>query len=252
MNHQRNKNIRFYARKMMTGNYPIAIGAFLAVNLISLTASFIATYICNSINPMFSMMFKARENTVFFVTSLFLNFILSLLLYLISVGSIRIYLTILSGKKATMGMLFYGFFHQPDKILTANLPITVISLICSIPSTILSCLPKDALLTGNKTVQILFLFHLISYVILLFASLPLFLTNYLLADDCPKSAKEIIFTSIAMMKGNKWRLFCLALSFLGWILLGSLTCGIGLLWITPYLEASFVAFYSDLKGDFLF
>ena len=62
------------------------------------------------------------------------------------------------------------------------------------------------------------------------------------------SAKEILTTSFQMMKGNKWRMFCMTMSFVGWILLASLSCGIGMLWVTPYMEASLAAFYKELKG----
>ena len=51
-----------------------------------------------------------------------------------------------------------------------------------------------------------------------------------------------------LMRGNKWRLFCLQLSFLGWLLLGCLTLGIGLLWVYPYQSAAEAAFYLEITG----
>jgi uncharacterized membrane protein len=51
------------------------------------------------------------------------------------------------------------------------------------------------------------------------------------------------------MKGNKWRYFLLALSFLGWILLGILSLGIGFFWIIPYIETTTAAFYYDIKAQ---
>jgi uncharacterized membrane protein len=59
---------------------------------------------------------------------------------------------------------------------------------------------------------------------------------------------EAIDQSKAMMKGNKWKLFCLGWRFFGWILLGILTCGIGLLWVLPYLQTSMARFYEDVRG----
>jgi uncharacterized membrane protein len=50
-----------------------------------------------------------------------------------------------------------------------------------------------------------------------------------------------------MMKGNKWKLFCLDLSFLGWALLCFVTMGIASLWINPYTEASRAAFYREVS-----
>ena len=53
-----------------------------------------------------------------------------------------------------------------------------------------------------------------------------------------------------MMRGHKWRLFCLQISFIGWAILAGLTCGIGVLWLTPYTEASTAIFYLELAGDY--
>lgn len=62
------------------------------------------------------------------------------------------------------------------------------------------------------------------------------------------SALDCITESKELMKGHKSRLFILDLSFLGWVLVGFLTLGIGFLWITPYTTATRTAFYNDLVG----
>ncbi|MBM6615167.1 DUF975 family protein [Desemzia sp. RIT804] len=63
------------------------------------------------------------------------------------------------------------------------------------------------------------------------------------------SALDCITESKELMQGHKMRFFLLGLSFLGWILIGVLTLGIGFLWITPYMVATNTAFYHDLVGD---
>ena len=59
----------------------------------------------------------------------------------------------------------------------------------------------------------------------------------------------MLLRSQELMKGNKWRYFLLALSFLGWILLGILSLGIGFFWIIPYIETTTAAFYYDIKAQ---
>jgi uncharacterized membrane protein len=51
-----------------------------------------------------------------------------------------------------------------------------------------------------------------------------------------------------MMHGNKWRLFCLELSFIGWGILCLLTCGIGFLWLSPYMFQAEAAMYHEISG----
>ena len=58
---------------------------------------------------------------------------------------------------------------------------------------------------------------------------------------------ELIDRSMQMMDGFKWKKFCLGWRFFGWILLAILTCGIGMLWLTPYMAAANAHFYDDLR-----
>ena len=48
------------------------------------------------------------------------------------------------------------------------------------------------------------------------------------------------------MRGNRGNLFLLELSFIGWIFLGFLTLGIGLIWVVPYLQVTVACFYDEL------
>lgn len=74
------------------------------------------------------------------------------------------------------------------------------------------------------------------------------MTNYILAEHPELTAGEAIKQSKAMMTGNRWRMFCLRFSFIGWSLLCSLTLGIGNLWLVPYKQAAEAAFYRDISG----
>lgn len=71
-----------------------------------------------------------------------------------------------------------------------------------------------------------------------------------IAEDHPEySVSQAISESCRMMKGHKFDLFYLYLSFIGWFLLSILSCGIGLLWLQPYVENAVAAFYNDLKAQ---
>lgn len=72
------------------------------------------------------------------------------------------------------------------------------------------------------------------------------LTPYLAHDHKELSIKECMKMSKQLMKGHKWQLFCLQISFIGWALLGMLTCGIGMLWVQPYQYVATAAFYEDV------
>ena len=74
------------------------------------------------------------------------------------------------------------------------------------------------------------------------------LAPYLMAENPNLGIREAVNMSKELMAGNKWRLFCLDLSFIGWRILRVLTCGIGDLWLSPYIYAANAAFYVDRTG----
>lgn len=72
---------------------------------------------------------------------------------------------------------------------------------------------------------------------------------YIMAEDPSIGIMEAIERSKQMMLGNKWRLFCLDFSFIGWAILCIFTCGIGYLWLLPYMYAATTVFYLELSGQ---
>ena len=70
------------------------------------------------------------------------------------------------------------------------------------------------------------------------------------ANDNPElSAMDAIRKSRELMNGHKWDLFVLDLSFIGWIFLCLITCGIGFLFLAPYIRMAHVEFYRELTDQ---
>ena len=70
---------------------------------------------------------------------------------------------------------------------------------------------------------------------------------YLLAENPNLSVSEAFSLSKQLTTGQKMDLFVLDLSFLGWIILGLICCGIGILFVLPYPEATRAEVYLKLK-----
>ena len=73
---------------------------------------------------------------------------------------------------------------------------------------------------------------------------------YILAENPNLSTKEALDLSKKMMYGNKGRLFCLQISFIGWMILCALTLGIGYIFLAPYQKASEAYFYKDISTNY--
>ena len=76
------------------------------------------------------------------------------------------------------------------------------------------------------------------------------MTPYILVDYPELSANQAINLSRKMMKGHKFDLFFLHLSFIGWGILTLFTAGVGMLWLMPYMMTAQAAFYQDIKADY--
>lgn len=81
------------------------------------------------------------------------------------------------------------------------------------------------------------------------AELSYSMSCYVLSDNPNISASEARKKSIELMKGNRWKLFCLRFSFIGWILLSVLTFGILFIWVVPYMKLSETEFYKHISGQ---
>lgn len=75
------------------------------------------------------------------------------------------------------------------------------------------------------------------------------MSGFIMTENPEISSKEAMEVSMKMMDGNKWRLFCLQLSFIGWYLLGALACGIGIFFVQPYVNAAIAGFYDDVSRN---
>ncbi|HBE02280.1 MAG: hypothetical protein A2096_06795 [Spirochaetes bacterium GWF1_41_5] len=71
---------------------------------------------------------------------------------------------------------------------------------------------------------------------------------YILSEDRSIAPLAALKKSKQMMNGYKKKLFYLGCRFFGWALLCLCTCGIGFLWLAPYINLTLANFYNDLKN----
>lgn len=74
---------------------------------------------------------------------------------------------------------------------------------------------------------------------------------YILSDNPNIGYKRALRLSMDMTYGYKFQIFVLQLSFLGWFLLGLICCGVGVLFVTPYYEATMAEMYITIRDKAL-
>lgn len=70
---------------------------------------------------------------------------------------------------------------------------------------------------------------------------------FIMADYPGVGAVEAMRNSRHLMRGHKWKLFCLDFSFIGWMLLGTLLFGIGIVFVLPYFHTARALYYNDIS-----
>lgn len=94
-----------------------------------------------------------------------------------------------------------------------------------------------------------FLWSLLLIIPGIVASYSYSMTYFIMLDNPKMRSSDAIKKSKEMMKGHKMELFCLDLTFIGWILLSVLTLGIGMLWVSAYMTTARARFYEAISGS---
>lgn len=74
-----------------------------------------------------------------------------------------------------------------------------------------------------------------------------FMIPYILAENPNILTQRAFEISMRATEGEKWEMFVLDLSFIGWMLLGALCCSIGQIFVMPYLVATRAELYGALR-----
>lgn len=225
------------AREHLLGHYGTVIGAFMIMTAILGTVS-IAVGLIADLSTIFG--------TVVYYAIMFL---VSVLTGLFSSGNAYLYLKLICGRPVSVGDLFYGFQLAPDKAITMQAWITLISYVANLPQYILSSMFLSNISHPDKMMSLMLPYALsliLSGAVSVMLSL-IYAQAYFLLHDFPQyTAKELLQKSRRLMVHHKGRLFYLYVSFLPLVLLGLLSWGLALLWVIPYMAATEAEFFLDL------
>ncbi len=93
----------------------------------------------------------------------------------------------------------------------------------------------------------LFLWSLLFIIPGIVKSYEYYMIPYILSENPNIPMDRAFELSRRMTQGEKWRIFVMELSFIGWYLLSAFTCGLGIYFLMPYLEASRAELYEVMR-----
>ena len=196
----------------------------------------------------------------------------------VSVGLVKVYLNVTYGYKPSVATLFEPFSKYYKNSILTPLLVGLIEILWYLPFLIISIIICVVAFAGAFTVMGSDLANMIlygdvpdtatisamlgaffgMYLIILLLMIPYSIiinayaqTNYVLCEYPDYSPTQCIDASKAMMKGRRWELFVLSLSFIPWILLVCVTFGIAIIYVGPYMTLTFTNYYHRIKGGFV-
>ncbi len=176
----------------------------------------------------------------------------------VALGLQKFFLNVMDEENCTVGVLF-SYFKKGiyGKSVILRVLHGLLMFLASLPALIIAggivALAISLLTVGESlpmiiAILVLALLALPVSLISVVVEYQLYFASMILAEYPEMRAIDALRNSKSLMKGNKWRLFCLHFSFIGWILLAALACGVGMIFLSPYMYAADAAFYDDLTN----
>lgn len=174
------------------------------------------------------------------------------------VGYSRMHLDVIDGVEPRIGTIFSPFKTCFGKAVSLYFRLTLLSCLACLPMILL--LFVGIVLLGLENGALGALCMLAGYVTTIVLAMVIYyrysMSYYILAEYPEMSAGDALRNSAMLMKGKKWKLFCLDFSFIGWVLLvavgGMLTCGVGMLIgiyvLMAYMQTARAAFYDEITN----
>ena len=190
---------------------------------------------------------ETRSYIVVFVIST----ICHLLSMLLRMGYTSFALKLSRGSMFSLKVLLDGFQLWGKTILLYLMVSVMLSLWASLFSIPVSYIFSALYLAGTIDESIMF------YGILIYMAVVILIVSYryrtawfVLMDHPELPIRQIISQAKAINQIHRGKIFLLDLSFLPWILLSAITCGILLIWKLPYITATYAHAYNYMLEDY--
>ena len=247
------------ARQALKGNYGTAIGGLIlfyivywvlamAVEVVGVIVVMVGGLSAISVGETYyGMEFDSMAPVALMIVLWAVMYlVIGLVMYIMVPGLMRLFMNICKGETAKTTDIFWALQNKPMKFVGISLGFSLLLFVCSLPTMILS-------FAGTVTGDTMFvgIFVLVYTLVLMgfsiYASLTFPMFFYILVEDPKKSWIQALAESRRMMIGNRRRFLGLSFSFLGWMILGMMSFGLGMLWLMPYISCTTIFFYLDLQ-----
>ncbi len=230
--------LKSIARQQLNGKYGISVALTIISYLIPFALLLPFSLRVNQTSP-------PSQWAIYYLASLLVNMITIIL----TCGTIFFYLKMARDEECQLGDILAGFRSHPHKIVGAYLLLSLIMVLPALPGAVLLALSQEVFPGSAPLMGLGVIALIVGIVIEIILALQYSLIFYLFMDNPEYKVMDLFRESKRLMTDNKFRLFYLQLSFIGWYLLGIISCGIGLLWVIPYMFQTTAQFYLDVLEE---
>ncbi len=255
------RDFRYEAREALRGNWVIAVlvgfvGMIMGVNTIMAKNGYQLDIDSETIKMILNGSDEMRTMLLMYIGSIGFAAISIGIVHLLiagpaTLGYVEFNLKMLDGEKPEFVDLFSGFKRFKEGLSVHFFRMLYILLWTLLGYGISFVLYFIfGLFSYTMALVVLFVGVLATEIFLVVKRYDYALAPYIVYEYPGIGAREALQKSKQLMDGNRWRLFCLMFSFIGWGLLAVfLTCGLGLYVLKPYEEAAYAAFYRQIMTE---
>lgn len=186
-----------------------------------------------------------------FIIIFLISLVCQLLLILLLMGYASFSLKLSRRESFSLSVLMDGFRLWGRAVLLYLMTSVMLSLWASVFSLPVSYLFSALYMSG--TIDEAAVFQLL----LGYTALIMFIFSYryrmawfILLDQPELPTRQVLYQAKSINRVHRGRLFLMDLSFLPWLLLSVLTCGILLIWKLPYITATYAHAYNYMLKDY--
>ena len=183
-----------------------------------------------------------------------ISFALQMIVILLCAGYTTLGIDLHDRAEISFSTLMYGF-QTAGRVILLYFLMLIRLMLWSYVFSILPSIVLAATLSGRDIATLDF--GTMYYTLLFYVMVVIILVSYryrtaffLLMDHPDYTAGMALRQSVLLSRGHRIEYLLLDLSFLPWMLLSVLTCGILLIWKLPYMIATYAGAYRQLLDDF--
>lgn len=240
--------LRDDAKGFMNGNYGRAIGVAMILVCFNYVVSIVLDLFDRILTSAFVGAGAVSDSAVLVIDIIYatISLALSIVLSVFSMGMSLFYLKIGCKAQAMAGDLFVPFREDMSRSFAIAFRVTGVIGLAMLPGNVMY-----SYYTGTGQTNAFYAAiacFLVGGIIAIYVALTYQMSFFIMHDFAEYSASEVLSACSKKMKGHKWRLFRLELSFIPYLLLAVATLGIGILWVYPVMQEARAQFYLDLMN----